>query len=56
MALDTNSLTRLSLHEAALERHVGLATVRSQLASLLRKTGTTRQGQLIALLARASVA
>ncbi len=49
-------LRGLSLHEAALERHVGLATVRSQLASLLRKTGTTRQGQLIALLARASVA
>ncbi|MHA3904369.1 helix-turn-helix transcriptional regulator [Castellaniella sp. WN] len=44
----------LSLREAAQERHVGLTTVRSQLASLFRKTGTTRQGQLIALLARAA--
>lgn len=44
----------LSLREAAQERHVGLPTVRSQLASLLRKTGTARQGQLIALLARAA--
>lgn len=44
----------LSLREASLRRHVGLTTVRSQLASLFRKTDTTRQGQLIALLARAA--
>ena len=46
-------LQGLSLREAALLRHVGLSTVRSQLASLLRKTDTSRQGQLIALLAQA---
>lgn len=37
---------------AAEQRNVSIATVRSQLASLFQKTGTTRQGQLVALLAR----
>ena len=41
-----------SLQEAAEQRQVSITTVRSQLASLFRKTGTTRQGQLIALLAQ----
>src|SRR3546814_6943551 len=43
-----------SLQEAADQRAVGITNVRTQLSSLLRKTGTTRQGQLIALLARSS--
>ena len=41
-----------SLQEAAERRGVRITTARSQLAGLFRKTGTTRQGQLIALLAR----
>lgn len=41
-----------SPREAAHERKVSITTVRSQLSSLFRKTGTSRQGQLIALLAR----
>ncbi|MGB3288178.1 MAG: helix-turn-helix transcriptional regulator [Burkholderiaceae bacterium] len=41
-----------SLQEAAEQRSVKITTVRSQLAGLFHKTGTTRQGQLIALLAR----
>ncbi|WP_322999571.1 helix-turn-helix transcriptional regulator [Castellaniella sp.] len=44
----------LSLQEIALLRHVSLTTVRSQLSCLFRKTGTSRQGQLVALLARLS--
>ncbi|MGE4451433.1 helix-turn-helix transcriptional regulator [Castellaniella sp.] len=55
-ALARTLMQGLSLREAALERHVGLTTVRSQLSSLFRKTCTTRQGQLIALLARATAA
>lgn len=43
-----------SLQEAAERRAVGITTVRSQLSSLFRKTGTSRQGQLIALLARSA--
>lgn len=43
-----------SLQEAAEQRAVGITTVRSQLSSLFRKTGTSRQGQLIALLARST--
>lgn len=41
-----------SLQEAAEQRKVSITTVRSQLAGLFRKTGTSRQGQLIALLTR----
>ncbi|OWT61901.1 helix-turn-helix transcriptional regulator [Candidimonas nitroreducens] len=45
-------LTGCSLQEAAEQRAVRITTLRSQLASLFRKTGTARQGQLVALLAR----
>jgi len=45
-------LTGCSLQEAAERRAVRITTLRSQLASLFRKTGTARQGQLVALLAR----
>lgn len=39
-----------TLAEAALSRNISLTTVRSQLAQLFRKTGTSRQSQLVALL------
>ena len=38
------------VEEIALERHVALSTVRSQLRSILRKTGLHRQGELVQLL------
>ncbi|CAM5179980.1 hypothetical protein CDEF62S_04350 [Castellaniella defragrans] len=47
-------LDGLSLRETADRRGVGVTTLRSQLASLFVKTGTSRQGQLVALLARAT--
>lgn len=47
-------LDGLSLQEAANRRAVAITTLRSQLASLFVKTGTSRQGQLVALLARAT--
>ena len=45
-------LNGISLQHAAQERGVRLSTIRSQLASIFRKTGTTHQSQLVALLAR----
>ena len=38
------------VEEIAIERHVALSTVRSQLRSILRKTGLHRQGELVQLL------
>ena len=52
--LATMLLQGCSLREVAEKRNVRITTVRSQMASLFRKTGTARQGQLIALLARLS--
>lgn len=43
----------LSLGQAAEERFISLATARTQLASIFRKTGTAQQSQLVALLLRA---
>jgi DNA-binding CsgD family transcriptional regulator/PAS domain-containing protein len=43
------------LEEIALERHVALSTVRSQLRSILRKTGLHRQGELVQLLRQVPV-
>jgi DNA-binding CsgD family transcriptional regulator len=39
-----------NVEEIALERHVALSTVRSQLRAILRKTGLHRQGELLQLL------
>lgn len=39
-----------SLKEIAVQRGIGLTTVRTHLAQIFRKTGTGQQGQLIALL------
>ena len=50
--LGLNLLRGLSLAEHAAERGVAVNTVRVQLKSLYRKTGTGRQGELVALLAR----
>jgi DNA-binding CsgD family transcriptional regulator len=44
-----------SLEEIATATQVALGTVRKQLASIYAKTGTHRQAQLVALLARISV-
>jgi DNA-binding CsgD family transcriptional regulator len=43
------------VEEIALERHVALSTVRSQLRSILRKTGLHRQGELVQLLGQVPV-
>lgn len=40
----------LTLAEVARQRGIGMATARTHLAQVLRKTGTRQQGQLIALL------
>ncbi len=40
----------LTLAEVAQQRGIGMATARTHLAQVLRKTGTRQQGQLIALL------
>jgi DNA-binding CsgD family transcriptional regulator len=40
----------LTLKEIAVARGISLATVRTHLGQIFRKTGTTQQGQLIALL------
>lgn len=45
----TNGLT---LHEICSVSKVRISTLRSQLAGILAKTGTTRQAQLVSLLAR----
>jgi DNA-binding CsgD family transcriptional regulator len=39
-----------SIEEFALSQQIGISTVRTQLSSLFSKTGTKRQGELIALL------
>jgi DNA-binding NarL/FixJ family response regulator len=38
------------LGEAAAQRHIAMATARSQLAQLFRKTGTSQQSQLVSVL------
>ena len=43
------------LHEVALDSGVQITTLRTQLSSVLRKTGTTRQGDLIRLLSSVPV-
>ena len=43
------------VEEIALERHVALSTARSQLRSILEKTGTHRQGELLQLLGQVPV-
>jgi len=43
-------LKGLSLQEAATQLNLGLSTVRSQLKSIFRKTGATRQAELIRML------
>lgn len=48
MALATGA----DLHEIAEERHVKLNTLRSQIASIMAKTNTRRQAELVALVAR----
>lgn len=42
----------IDLSELAQQRHVKLNTLRSQVASIMAKTGTRRQAQLVALVAR----
>lgn len=44
--------TGIDLNELAQQRHVKLNTLRSQVASIMAKTGTRRQAQLVALIAR----
>lgn len=44
--------TGADLSELARQRHVKLNTLRSQVASIMAKTGTRRQAQLVALVAR----
>lgn len=44
--------TGIDLGELAQQRHVKLNTLRSQVASIMAKTGTRRQAQLVALVAR----
>ena len=44
--------TGMDLNELAQHRHVKLNTLRSQVASIMAKTGTRRQAQLVALVAR----
>ena len=44
--------TGLQLQEIAALHGVGMGTVRSQLKSIFVKTGTNRQPELVALLAR----
>lgn len=44
--------TGMDLNELASQRHVKLNTLRSQVASIMAKTGTRRQAQLVALVAR----
>ena len=44
--------TGADLNELAQQRHVKLNTLRSQVASIMAKTGTRRQAQLVALVAR----
>lgn len=44
--------TGLDLNELARQRSVKLNTLRSQVASIMAKTGTRRQAQLVALVAR----
>lgn len=39
-----------SLHEIAVERGIGMPTVRTQLGQIFRKTNTTQQSQLVAML------
>ena len=47
------SLTRgLSLEEAARHLNIKMSTARTQLAAIFQKTGTQRQGKLIAILSR----
>jgi DNA-binding CsgD family transcriptional regulator len=45
-------VTGRSLADCAQERNVAICTIRTQLASLYAKTGTRRQSELVALLAR----
>ena len=44
--------TGIDLNELAQQRHVKLNTLRSQVASIMAKTGTRRQAQLVALVAQ----
>jgi DNA-binding CsgD family transcriptional regulator len=44
-----------TLAEIALARHASINTLRVQLRSVLKKTGASRQAELVALLARLPV-
>ncbi len=51
-AIAMSLATGADLHEIAEERHVKLNTLRSQIASIMAKTNTRRQAELVALVAR----
>ena len=46
----TDLSTGLTVKDIAAQRALTMATVRSHLAQIFRKTGTSQQGQLVALL------
>lgn len=51
-AIAMSLATGADLHEIAEERNVKLNTLRSQIASIMAKTNTRRQAELVALVAR----